>query len=54
VPSERGDWRLYYAGMVAAIRDGAPPPVTADDALAGLHIIDAARTSAREGRTIAL
>ena len=54
VPSERGDWRLYYAGMVAAIRDGAPPPVTPEDALAGLRLIDAARTSAREGRTIAL
>lgn len=54
VPSERGDWRLYYAGMAAAIRDGAPPPVAADDALAGLRLIDAARASAREGRTVRL
>ena len=25
-PSECGDWRKYYAGMVSAIRDGAPAP----------------------------
>lgn len=54
VPSKRGDWRCFYAGMASAIRDGAPPPVPAEDALAGLRIIAAARESAASGRVIPL
>lgn len=54
VPSERGDWRHFYAGMRAAIRDGAPPPVDPADARAGLAIIAAARASAEQGRRLPL
>lgn len=52
--SARGDYRQFYAGVIAAIRDGAGPPVLASDALAGLQLMDAARQSAEEGRRIRL
>jgi scyllo-inositol 2-dehydrogenase (NADP+) len=47
VPSISGRWSEFYAGVRNALRDGAPPPVTAADAIAGLAIIEAARESAR-------
>ena len=53
VPSDRGDWRRYYAGVVAAIADGTSPPVPAHEALAVMDLIALARRSAREGRRIA-
>ena len=52
VRPDAGDYRLFYAGMRDAVRDGAPPPVDARDALAVLRVLDAARTSAAEGRTV--
>lgn len=51
-PSERGDWRRFYAGIVDAIRNGTPPPVTADAAIAGLTLLDLARRSAETARTL--
>ena len=39
VPTERGDYGRFYAGVAATIRDGAPPPVDPGDALATLRII---------------
>jgi predicted dehydrogenase len=39
VPTERGDYARFYAGVAATIRDGAPPPVEPGDALAALQII---------------
>ena len=54
VPSERGDWRAYYAAIVAAITNGAAPPVSAHDALAVMRLIALARDSARDGRQIVL
>ena len=35
VPTEPGAWPAYYAGVAAALRDGAPPPVDPADAVAG-------------------
>jgi scyllo-inositol 2-dehydrogenase (NADP+) len=52
VPSERGDYRRFYAGVAQAIETQAPPPVPPVDALAGLRIIELARQSAAEGRTL--
>jgi scyllo-inositol 2-dehydrogenase (NADP+) len=52
VPSERGDWRRYYAGIAAAITGTAPPPVTAREALTVMKLIALARRSATEGRRI--
>ena len=50
IVSARGDWRRYYSGVVAAIAEGAPPPVPARDALAVMELIAVARRSADERR----
>jgi len=52
IPTERGDWSLFYRGVAAAILDHAPPPVDPADALAGLEIIERVRRSARDGRLL--
>jgi predicted dehydrogenase len=39
---------------VAAALRGGPPPVLAQDAVAALRVIDAARASAAEGRVVRL
>jgi scyllo-inositol 2-dehydrogenase (NADP+) len=39
VPTERGDYGRFYAGVAATMREGAPPPVDPGDALAALRII---------------
>jgi predicted dehydrogenase len=44
VRSEPGAYQQFYAGVVAALRDGAPPPVDPEDAVAGLEIIELARS----------
>ena len=54
VPSMRGAYQEFYAGMVRALRDGAPLPVDPQDAVAGLEIIEAAQRSSAERRVIAL
>jgi predicted dehydrogenase len=46
VRSEPGAYQAFYAGVVAAIRDGAPAPVDPEDAVAGLEIIELARSQA--------
>ena len=52
VVSERGDYRRFYAGVARAIAEGVPAPVSPADALAGLRIVELARQSAREGRSL--
>ncbi|GAA3371859.1 Gfo/Idh/MocA family oxidoreductase [Streptomyces sannanensis] len=54
VPSLPGDYPAYYAGIVTALRDGTPPPVTIQEAAAALDVLEAARRSAREGVTVSL
>lgn len=54
VPSERGDWRAFYAGVAGAIGAGGPVPVPAREAQAVMELIALARVSAREGRRIAV
>jgi scyllo-inositol 2-dehydrogenase (NADP+) len=54
VPTAAGDYPAFYAGVARALRDGAPPPVDPNDAVACLGVIDAARRSAAEGRVIAM
>ena len=48
VELERGDYPAFYAQVVRWVRDGGAPPVAPEDALAGLRILEAAR-SATEG-----
>lgn len=54
VRTEPGDYRRFYAGVVASLRTGAPPPVAPADAVATLEVLEAARRSAAEGRVVAL
>jgi predicted dehydrogenase len=54
VPTERGSYGSFYAGMVAALREGVPPPVDPEDAVAVLEIIEAARRSAAAGEVVHL
>jgi predicted dehydrogenase len=52
VPTERGAYEQFYTGVVRTLRRGAPPPVEARDAIAGLEIVEAAYRSAAERRVI--
>jgi scyllo-inositol 2-dehydrogenase (NADP+) len=54
VVSERGDYRRYYSGIGQAIAEGRPAPVCASDAVTGLRLIELARESAAEARTLTL
>jgi scyllo-inositol 2-dehydrogenase (NADP+) len=49
-----GDYPAYYAAVAAALRSGSAPPVTAYEAAAALDVLEAARVSAREGRTVTI
>jgi len=44
----------YYSGLVAALRGEGPVPVPVREAIDTLEVLDAARTSAAEGRVVAL
>jgi predicted dehydrogenase len=52
VPTEAGAYQEFYRGLVASLRDGAPPPVDPQDAVSGLEVLEAARLSAEEGRVV--
>jgi predicted dehydrogenase len=52
VPTERGAYERFYAGVVATLREGAPPPVSAGEAVAGLEVVEAAYRSAEERRAV--
>jgi predicted dehydrogenase len=54
VKSATGAYQDFYAGMAAALRDGAPVPVDPEDAVTGLEIIEAARRSASQRAVIKL
>ncbi len=54
VRTHAGSYPRYYAGIVDALRNGGPPPVSPEDAIAGLEILEAARVSAAEGRVVTL
>jgi predicted dehydrogenase len=43
VETDPGDYGAFYAGVAAALREGAPPPVDPADAVAGLEILETAR-----------
>ncbi|MCB9993549.1 MAG: Gfo/Idh/MocA family oxidoreductase [Hyphomicrobiaceae bacterium] len=54
VPSEQGAYFAYYEAFAEAIRTGGVPPVTAEEGIATLAVLDAARVSAAEGRSVAV
>lgn len=47
-----GRWLAFYEGVEATLRDGAPPPVAPEDAVAALSIIDDARRLAGIGSSL--
>jgi predicted dehydrogenase len=54
VPTDPGDYRRFYEGIVASLRRGAPPPVTGHDAIVTLDVIEAAHRSAAVGGPVVL
>jgi predicted dehydrogenase len=54
VPMQPGAYQDFYAAVVAWLRDGAAPPVDPADSLAGLRVLDAARTAAETRAVVAL
>jgi predicted dehydrogenase len=54
VPTEPGDYAAFYVGVRDALRHGSAPPVDPDDAVQGLTIIEAARTSNETQRVVTL
>jgi len=54
VPTHPGNYPAFYAGVAAAIRGEAPPPVHVNEAIAMLDVIEAAQRSARERRVVEL
>jgi predicted dehydrogenase len=52
VPTEAGDYRQFYQGMVDALRGVAPPPVDPREAIAGLAVIEAARRSGADNSVV--
>ena len=53
VPSEQGRYHDYYEAFARAGHDGSPAPVTAEEGIRTLAVLDAARLSAAELRTVA-
>jgi predicted dehydrogenase len=54
VPSQRGAYQDFYAALALALRGQGPIPVPVDEAIHTLEVLDAARTSAAEGRIVTL
>jgi scyllo-inositol 2-dehydrogenase (NADP+) len=52
IANETGRYRTFYAGVAAAILDGAPVPVDPEDARDGLLLIDLARRAAAAGQRL--
>lgn len=54
LPTLPGDYLAYYQGVAAAIRDKAPLPVSVDDALRSMALLEAGLDSHRQRRWISL
>jgi predicted dehydrogenase len=54
VPTEPGDYAAFYRGVVASLRDGAPPPVSPESVAETLAVIEAARRSATRRAVVPL
>ncbi|MFE1983644.1 Gfo/Idh/MocA family oxidoreductase [Streptomyces mirabilis] len=54
IASNRGRWDLFYTAFAAAVRGKGPVPVDPWDAVATATVLDAARSSARDGRVVRL
>lgn len=54
VPSARGAYPEFYAGVRDAVGEGDPPPVDPHEVVHGLEVIEAARRSSRTGSVVRL
>ncbi|MEU6413069.1 Gfo/Idh/MocA family oxidoreductase [Microbispora sp. NPDC046933] len=54
VPTEPGAYQRFYEGVVACLRDGAPPPVEPDGAAETIAVLEAAVLSAARGQVVTL
>jgi scyllo-inositol 2-dehydrogenase (NADP+) len=54
VESLPGNYMAYYEGVYQSIANNQPPPVTADDGIMVMRIIEAAFRSDREKKVIEL
>jgi predicted dehydrogenase len=54
VRTEPGRYAAFYEGVARAITQGAPPPVTVEEAIAVLEVLEAARTSSAAGSAVTL
>ena len=52
--TEPGNYLKFYEGVEKAIRTGAEPPVTTEQGIAMMDVLDAARLSAKDGRVVEL
>jgi predicted dehydrogenase len=52
IRTEPGRYEAFYAGLVAALRDGAPLPVDPAQSVAVLELLEAARRSAARRETV--
>ncbi len=52
IPSERGAYQDFYTQFAAAVRGEAPFPVPGEETIRTIAVLDAARTSATEGRVV--
>ena len=52
VRTEPGRYEAFYAGLVAALQEGAPLPVDPAESVAVLEILEAARRSAARRETV--
>ncbi|MCD9126276.1 oxidoreductase [Luteimonas fraxinea] len=53
-PAPAGDYRVFYAGIRDAICESAAPPVTLDEALDVMRVLQAGTDSAANGHVVAL
>ncbi|WP_416137677.1 oxidoreductase [Halomonas sp. HK25] len=49
-PNLPGDWPAYYAGIAEALLRGTPPPVTLDEAMDVMTLLETGLDSYRQGR----
>jgi scyllo-inositol 2-dehydrogenase (NADP+) len=54
VPTLPGDYGAFYRGVARTVLTGAAPPVTVDDGIAVLEVLDAALRSATDGEVVRL
>ncbi|MFY0991076.1 oxidoreductase [Halomonas sp. C05BenzN] len=53
-PGIAGDYPAYYAGIAGALLEGAPPPVSVDEALEVMLLLETGLDSYRQGRWMKL